>query len=60
MLSRMVTAYLFFAGPIALHGLVHFLDTTGASLTKVVYAYFDRISYGFFMLFNHSEESHNN
>ena len=23
MLSRMVTAYLFFAGPIALHGLVH-------------------------------------
>ena len=23
--------------PIALHGLVHFLDTTGPSLTKVVY-----------------------
>ena len=52
----------FFAGgpiTIALHGLVHFLDTNGPSLTKVVYAYFDRISYGFFMLFNHSEESHN-
>ena len=32
-------------GPIALHGLVHFLNTTGPSLTKVVYAYFDRISY---------------
>ena len=29
-------------GPIALHGLVRFLDTTGPSLTKVVYAYFDR------------------
>ena len=34
-----------FGGPIALHGLVHFLNTTGPSLTKVVYAYFDRISY---------------
>ena len=32
-------------GPIALHGLVHFPNTTGASLTKVVYAYFDGISY---------------
>ena len=36
---------LFLGGPVALHGLVHFLDTTGPSLTKVVYAYFDRISY---------------
>ena len=35
----------FLGGPIALHGLVHFLDTTGPSLTKVVYVYFDRISY---------------
>ena len=35
----------FSGGPIALHGLVHFLNTTGPSLTKVVYAYFDRISY---------------
>ena len=35
----------FFWGPIALHGLVHFLNTTGPSLTKVVYVYFDRISY---------------
>ena len=34
----------FFGGAIALHGLVHFLDTTGPSLTKVVYAYFDCIS----------------
>ena len=31
-----------FGGPIALHGLVHFLNTTGPSLTIVVYAYFDR------------------
>ena len=37
---------LFFLGcPIALHGLVHFLNTSGPSLTQVVYAYFDRISY---------------
>jgi len=38
---------LFFLGgePIALHGLVHFLNTIGPSLTKVVYAYFDCISY---------------
>ena len=28
----------FGGGPIALHGLVHFLNTTGPSLTKVVYA----------------------
>jgi hypothetical protein len=41
----MVTSYRFFWVPIALHGLVHFLDTTKLSLTKVVYAYFDRISY---------------
>jgi hypothetical protein len=25
--------------------LVHFLNTIGPSLTKVIYAYFDRISY---------------
>ena len=44
--SHMVTGYRFFwGGPIALHGLVHFLNTTGPSLTKVVYAYFDRSSY---------------
>ena len=36
---------LFGRGPIALHGLVHFLNTIGSSLTKVIYAYFDRISY---------------
>ena len=35
---------LFGRGPIALHGLVHFLNTIGPSLTKVIYAYFDRIS----------------
>ena len=49
--SHMVTSYRIFlgrgGGSIALHGLVHFLNTTGPSLTKVVYAYFDRISYGF-------------
>ena len=43
--SQMVTSYRFFGGPIALRGLVRFLDTTGPSLTKGVYAYFDRISY---------------
>ena len=37
MRSHMVTSYpLFLGGPIALHGLVRFLDTTGPSLTKVV------------------------
>jgi len=36
---------LFGRGPIALHGLVQFLNTIGPSLTKVIYAYFDRISY---------------
>ena len=36
---------LFGRGPIALHGLVHFLNTIGPSLTKVICAYFDRISY---------------
>ena len=40
--SHMVTSYRFFGGAIALHGLVHFLNP---SLTEVVYAYFDRISY---------------
>ena len=32
-------------GPIAVHALVYFLNTTRPSLTKVVCAYFDRISY---------------
>ena len=41
----MVTSYRFWGGPFALHGLVHFPNTTGPSLTEVVYAYFDRISY---------------
>ena len=51
--SHMVTSYLFLGGPIALYGLVHFLNTTGPSLTKVVYAYFDRISYAaFFYIFS--------
>jgi len=36
---------LFGRGPIVLHGLVHFLNTIGPSLTKLIYAYFDRISY---------------
>ena len=44
--SHILTSYRFLGGrPIALHCLVHFLNTTGPSLTKVVYAYFDRISY---------------
>ena len=43
--SHVVTSYRFLGGPIALRGLVHFLNTTGPSLTEVVYAYFDRISY---------------
>jgi hypothetical protein len=34
----MVTSYRFLGGPIALHGWVHFLNTTEPSLTKVVYA----------------------
>ena len=41
---------LFGRGPIALHGLVHFLNTIGPSLTKVIYAYFDRISCMFIVL----------
>ena len=41
----MITGYRFLGGPIASHGLVHFLNTIGPSHTKVVYAYFDRISY---------------
>ena len=46
MQSHMFTGYRFLGGgPIALHGLVHFRNTTGPSLTKVVYANFDRISY---------------
>ena len=41
----MVTSYfLFLGGPIALHGLVHFLNRTGPSLAEVVCANFDRIS----------------
>ena len=43
--SHMVTSYRFLGDPISLHGLVHFLNTTGPSVTKVVYACFDRISY---------------
>ena len=43
--SHMVTSYRFFGGTIALHGVVHFLNTTGPSLTKVVYTYVDRISH---------------
>ena len=37
----------FWGGPIALHGLVHFSTRLGPPLleSKVVYAYFDRISY---------------
>ena len=31
--------------PIALRGLVYFLNTTGPSLTQIVYAYFDRSSF---------------
>ena len=43
MRTHMVTSYLFLGGrPIALHGLVHFLTTTGPSN---VYAYSDRSSY---------------
>ena len=41
----MVTGYRLFGGLFALHGLAHFLNPTGPSLTKVVYACFDRISY---------------
>ena len=37
----------FFWGPYRFNGLVHFLNIAGPSLTKVVYAYFDRISYAF-------------
>ena len=37
----------FFLGPYRFNGLVHFLNIAGPSLTKVVYAYFDRISYAF-------------
>ena len=41
----MVTSYRFLeGGPIALHGLVPFLNTTGPSFSKVVFADFDRIS----------------
>ena len=45
-LSYTFTVIVFLGGPIALHGLVHFLNTTGPSLTKVVYAYIDRIHAG--------------
>ena len=41
----MVRVIAFLRGPIALHGLVHFLNTTGPSLTKEVCAYFVRIMY---------------
>ena len=43
-LLYMITGYRFLGGPIALHGFVHLLSTTGPSLSKVVYAHFDRIS----------------
>ena len=43
--SHMVTSYNRSLGPIALHGLVHFLKTTGPSCTKVVSACFDCSSY---------------
>ena len=43
---------LFLRGPIALHGLVHFLNTTGPFLTKVVYAYFDRTSCIYIYIYN--------
>ena len=41
----MVKVISFLRGPITLLGLVHFLNTTGPSLTKVVCAYFVRIMY---------------
>ena len=41
----MVINYRFLGGPIALHGLVHFLNTIRPFLTKVIYIYFDRISF---------------
>ena len=42
---------LFWGGPIALHGLVHFLNTTGPSLNKVVYPFFHRISYTYMHIY---------
>ena len=48
---------LFGRGPIALHGLVHFLNTIGPSLTKVIYAYFDRISCIYLSIFIWSARS---
>ena len=36
--------YRLLGGLLFLHGLVHFLCTTGPSVTKVVYAEFDRVS----------------
>ena len=47
----MVAGYRCLGGPIALHGLVHFLNTTGPSLTKVVYAHFDQFIYQLSILF---------
>ena len=47
---------LFGRGPIALHGLVHFLNTIGPSLTKVIYAYFDRISFLFGLHWRHGQQ----
>ena len=43
--SHMLKVIAFLRDPIALHGLVHFLNTTGPSLSKVVCAYFVRIMY---------------
>ena len=42
--SRMITSYHVFGCPSALHGFVHFLDTTGPRLSKVGSAYFVHIS----------------
>ena len=37
--------FVLFGDPITLQGLVHFLNTTGPSLTIVVDTYFDLVSY---------------
>ena len=43
--SHMVTSYRFFGGPYRFTWFGAFFNTIGPSLTKVVYAYFDRSSY---------------
>ena len=45
-LSYMVTSYRFFGGPYRFTWFGGFFTTIEPSLTKVVYAYFDRSSYG--------------